>query len=72
MDGERTARIWRTLHQLRDQVEASLPYKQRRPVAIRFHKTINNVISDFEPLAITMPPKPKPRPQQPGSEAAAG
>jgi hypothetical protein len=73
LDGERAARIWRTLHQLRSQVEASLSYQQKKPVALSFHRTLNNVITDFEPIAITMPPKPKPRPQQPPEgEAAAG
>lgn len=57
MDGERTARIWRTLHKLRAQVEASLSYRQRLPVAISFHRTLSNVITDFEPIAITVPAK---------------
>jgi hypothetical protein len=61
VDGHRAARIWRTLHQLRAEVEASLSYKQRKPVAIRFHKTLNSVITDFEPVAITLPPEAKPR-----------
>lgn len=55
MDGERTARIWRTLHKLRAQVEASLSYRQRLPVAMNFHRTLSDVISDFEPIAITIP-----------------
>ena len=55
MDGQRTARIWRTLHQLRAELERSLSYKQRKPVAIRFHSTLNSVIADFEPIAITPP-----------------
>ncbi len=72
MDGERTARIWRTLHRLRSQVEASLSYQQKKPVAISFHRTLNDVITDFEPIAITLPPKPKPRPPRPpDGEAAA-
>ena len=72
MDGERTARIWRTLHQLRAQVEASLSYRQRLPVAISFHRTLSNVINDFEPIAITVPAKAKnPTGQPPDSEASA-
>ena len=65
MDGERTARIWRTLHQLRAQVEASLSYRQKLPKAMNFHRTLNGVISDFEPMAITVPVKAKPRSDQP-------
>ena len=71
MDGHRAARIWRTLHQLRAEVEASLSYKQRKPVAIRFHKTLNSVIADFEPVAITLPPDPKPRRDLPPEGEAA-
>jgi hypothetical protein len=65
VDSERTARIWRTLHRLRSQVEASLSYQQRKPVAINFHRTLNNVITDFEPIAISLPSKPQNRPSQP-------
>ena len=73
MDGQRTARIWRTLHQLRAELERSLSYKQRKPVAIRFHSTLNSVIADFEPIAMTPPPEPKPRQEQrpPKNETAA-
>jgi len=70
VDGERAARIWRTLHRLRSQVEASLSYQQRKPVAISFHRTINDVITDFEPIAISLPPKPKNRPSQPSDGEA--
>jgi hypothetical protein len=65
MDGQRAARIWRTLHRLRAEVEGSLSYKQRKPVAIRFHRTLNSVIADFEPEAITPPPDPKSRRELP-------
>jgi len=65
VDGERAARIWRTLHQLRAQVEASLSYKQRLPLAVSFHRTLNSVISDFEPIAITAPVKAQSKSGQP-------
>ncbi len=65
MDGERAARIWRALHRLRSQVESSLSYQQRKPVAISFHRTLNDVITDFEPIAISLPPEPKNRQSQP-------
>ena len=71
MDGHRAARIWRTLHQLRAEVEASLSYKQRKPVAIRFHRTLNSVITDFEPEAITLPPDSIPRRTLPPEGEAA-
>jgi len=72
VDGERTARIWRTLHQLRAQVEASLSYRQRLPVAISFHRTLSDVITDFEPLAITAPAQTKsPTSQPPNGETTA-
>jgi len=72
VDGERAARIWRTLHRLRAQVEASLSYQQKMPVAITFHRTLNSVISDFEPIAITTPAKTKAgNSQPPDGEATA-
>jgi hypothetical protein len=72
VDGERVARIWRRLHRLRSELETSLPYLERKPLAVRFHRTLDGVIRDFEPLAMTRPPKPASRrPPPPENEAAA-
>jgi len=70
VDSERAARIWRTLHRLRSQVESSLSYQQKKPVTMSFYRTLSGVITDFEPIAITLPPKPRPRPAQPSDGEA--